>query len=63
MENEEFNIDYNDAESEMKALRELCTERGARMQVLFEIITRRRWYETNIGAEIDGWFDKDGVPL
>jgi len=63
MENEEFNIFYIDAESELKELRKLCSQRGAKMQILYEIMSEKRVYGPNIANEIDGWFDKDGVPL
>jgi len=43
----------------LEPYKQRCTQRGARMQIMYEYIKGDGY----IPEEFDGWFDKDGVPL
>jgi len=50
-----------EAKAELEAAKKCCTQRGARMQILFSQVKGTNY--NNMVEEMDKWFDKDGVPL
>jgi len=56
----------SDAEELIDALAKCCTQRGARMQIMREILTAQVGPSIEDGdyyPEIASWFDEDGVPV
>lgn len=52
------------AEAENARLRQISTQRGAKMQLLREYFTPTEWHNfVGIRPEAAAWFDSDGVPI
>ena len=47
---------------EKQELQKCCSQRGARMQIMFEQLTADAWDYLAENNDGEGWFDKDGVP-
>lgn len=55
---------HPNAAAELQKLRRLASERGARLQILRELISPADWQVLiQTWPEADGWFDDDGVPV
>ena len=51
-------------EAENARLRQISTQRGAKMQLLREYFTPTEWHNfVGIRPEAAAWFDSDGVPI
>lgn len=61
---EDARAGHQAATAELHGLRRLASERGARLQILRELISPADWQVfITTWPEAAGWFDDDGVPV